>query len=174
MGSKTQGRGRPSDYSEELAHEICETIAASNKGLGTLCRENEHWPHERTVRRWIRNNEDFCHTYARAKLDQADFLAEETLEISDYAARDTILIEKDGHEKEVCDHEWVNRSRLRVDTRKWYVSKLAPRIYGERTIVSKDDSEKVTVENLDINKLTPEEANVLICKILERFSITPK
>jgi hypothetical protein len=32
--------------------------------------------------------------------------------------------------------EHINRSRLRVDTRKWYLSKLAPKRYGEKVDVN--------------------------------------
>lgn len=125
--------GRPSDYSDELAKEICDAISESSKGLRRLCDDNKHWPTSQTIRNWIRANDAFCSQYARAKREQADFLVEECLEISDNAALDTLHIEgENGFEKEVCNHEWINRARLRVDTRKWYASKLAPKIYGEK------------------------------------------
>jgi hypothetical protein len=121
--------GRPNLYDVKLADEICETIASSNKGLHPLCDENPHWPRVTTIRTWIREIEAFSHKYARAKLDQADFLAEEIIKISDDSSNDTILND-DG--KTICNSEYIARSRLRVDSRKWLASKLAPRIYGER------------------------------------------
>jgi hypothetical protein len=33
------------------------------------------------------------------------------------------------------DHENVQRARLRIDTRKWMVGKLAPKKYGDRPMV---------------------------------------
>ncbi len=38
--------------------------------------------------------------------------------------------DKDG--KKALDHEHVQRSRLRVDTRKWAAGKLAPKRYGDK------------------------------------------
>jgi hypothetical protein len=52
--------------------------------------------------------------YARAREDRADLMADEILLISD--AKDTD----------------VNRDRLRVDTRKWLLSKLQPKKYGDK------------------------------------------
>ena len=67
--------------------------------------------------------------YARAKADQADFLAEELLEIADDSAEDEIFTEEG---KRLENREFINRSRLRVDTRKWIACKLLPKIYGEK------------------------------------------
>lgn len=71
--------------------------------------------------------------YARAKEKQAEVLAEEILEIADDKQFDTIIKKrKNGSEYEAENHEWINRCRLRVDTRKWLLAKLAPRRYGDR------------------------------------------
>lgn len=78
--------------------------------------------------------------YARAREAQAESWADQIIDISDQQEeatdgkvvrfdRDTIT-GKDGEEK--CDHEWISRSRLRVDTRKWLMAKLHPRAYGEK------------------------------------------
>ncbi len=56
-------------------------------------------------------------------------LAEEILEIADDGSNDTYETE-DGHEK--VNTDVINRSRLRVDTRKWLMSKLAPKKYGDK------------------------------------------
>ncbi len=125
--------GRPTIYTDEIAQEICKVVSCSSKGLKPLCKENDHWPCEWTIRLWIRTKDQFSRMYAQAKLDQADLLAEEIIEIADNTSMDTIFKEdEDGYQKEVCNHEWINRSRLRVDTRKWLAAKLAPRIYSER------------------------------------------
>jgi len=121
--------GRPTGYNQEIAHEICEIIANTSKGLKKLSAENEHWPDSTTIRRWIQANEEFCRQYARAKLLQADYMAEEILEISDDGSND-FMADKDGNQR--LDGEHVQRSRLRVDTRKWLAAKLAPKIYGDK------------------------------------------
>lgn len=130
-------RGRPTDYTPELAKEICETIASSSKGLIFHCRNNSHWPNETTIRRWVRERLDFCPMYAQARLDQADHFVEECLEISDDIEND--YIESEYGLKFNSEH--VQRSRLRIDTRKWLASKFAPKVYGDMAAKA-DDGDK--------------------------------
>lgn len=51
-------------------------------------------------------------------------MAEEIVEIADDGANDI-----DGDK---VDHENVQRSRLRVDARKWVAARLLPKRYGDR------------------------------------------
>ncbi len=67
--------------------------------------------------------------YARAREMQADALFDEALAIADDGSGDW-AVDKDG--KKTLDHEHVQRSRLRVDTRKWAAGKLAPKRYGDK------------------------------------------
>lgn len=58
--------------------------------------------------------------------------ADEILEIADDGQNDWMEREsKNGEVFEVENHEVLNRSRLRVDARKWLMSKLAPKKYGD-------------------------------------------
>lgn len=81
--------------------------------------------------RWLGDdkNADFRGQYARAREFQADALFDQALEIADESKGDW-AIDKDG--KTVIDHEHVQRSRLRVDTRKWAAGRLAPKRYGDK------------------------------------------
>jgi hypothetical protein len=67
--------------------------------------------------------------YARAREIQADYLADQIIEISDETHSDKSFNE-DGYE--VTNHEVIARSRLRVDARKWKASKLYPKKYADR------------------------------------------
>lgn len=63
---------------------------------------------------------------------QAELLADELLSIADDGRNDTYEV-TEGEEKSIrTDHDVINRSRLRVDTRKWYLSKVLPKIYGDK------------------------------------------
>lgn len=137
--------GRPTEYNEELAEEICEAIATTDLGLGALCKLNPHWPEERSIRRWIYRHPFFSHAYARAKECQMDNLVEEALEIARNGSRDTYI---DDNGKEKCDHEWVQRSRLIVDTIKWTACKLKAKKYGDKLQVSSE----IDAEALDVAK----------------------
>ena len=67
--------------------------------------------------------------YAAAMHARADKYAEETIEIADDGSNDTYV---DGDGKVRTDTDVIGRSKLRVDTRKWMASKLAPKKYGDK------------------------------------------
>ena len=80
-------------------------------------------------------HEDFAHQYARAREEQADRLFEECLAIADDTTDDVVMVaDGKGGQVERVNHENIQRSRLRVDTRKWMAGKLAPKKYGDRII----------------------------------------
>ena len=125
--------GRPTDYTDELAFEICEEIENSVHGVKVLCEKNKHWPTSRTVQRWTKNNEKFCRLYALAKERQADYMADEMIEVAYDDKRDwRTIVDENGKEKTVFVPEAVNRSRLKIDTLKWQAARLAPKKYCEK------------------------------------------
>jgi hypothetical protein len=124
--------GRQTEYTEEIAEQICELIATSSKGLNVICRETENLPAPSTVYKWLSEQPEFSERYARAREIQADLLADEIIEIADDTSNDT-LVSDTG---EYANKEWINRSRLRVDARKWKASKLAPKKYGDKVDVT--------------------------------------
>jgi hypothetical protein len=68
-----------------------------------------------------------------------DHWADEIIDIADDAGRD-VSVDNEGNQR--VNGEAIARSRLRVDTRKWIMSKLAPRKYGDgatQELVGKDD-----------------------------------
>lgn len=114
-------------YNPKIAIQICTEIATSAKSLKTICAKFNI--SNQTLFRWIAEREDFRKLYDEAKYAQADFLAEEMLEIADDATRDTIITEEGAM---IENKEWTNRSKLRVDARKWIASKLKPKKYGDK------------------------------------------
>jgi hypothetical protein len=72
--------------------------------------------------------------YARARQRLLDHWADEVVEIADDGGCDRI----EGDRGPVVDHDHINRSRLRVDTRKWLLSKLRPEQYGDKSTQSID------------------------------------
>ena len=126
---KKRKKGRPSRYTPELAAKICARLA-EGETLRSICRD-ETMPSKTTLLRWLADerNVDFRDQYAHAREMQADALFDEALEIADDASGDW-AVDKDG--KKTLDHEHVQRSRLRVDTRKWAAGKLAPKRYGDK------------------------------------------
>lgn len=143
--------GRPTLYNEELADLICMRVQTNSIGLPRLCKKYPELPSYDTINTWRVIYPEFSVKYAQAKLKQAELLAEEILEIADDASGDG-TVDENGEEK--FNSEFVARSRLRIDTRKWLAAKLLPRTYGKAAEEVKTDKDSV-IEQL-INKLGPQ------------------
>ncbi len=124
--------GRPSDYSPELAAEICSRLA-TGMSLRTMCLADD-MPCAKTIFRWFQKYPEFCQQYARAKEESADALVEEITDIADDGTNDWMQKHDAGGENIgwQVNGEHIQRSKLRVDARKWIASKLKPKRYGDR------------------------------------------
>lgn len=129
---------RALEFTQVIADAICERIA-DGESLRSICRD-ESMPAKSTVFKWLANVKDFADQYARAREAQADTLADEILEIADETSHDTIVTEKNGEQP---NSEWITRSRLRVDARKWLASKMAPKKYGDKITHAGDPNSPV-------------------------------
>ncbi len=129
--------GRPSSYRDDIALIIC-TRLSQGESLRSICND-EALPTKTSVFRWLddEKRKDFRDQYARAREQQADFYAEQIVEISD---EECVFVDHgDGDDRKkvevAFDSALVARNRLRVDARKWYASKLAPKKYGEKQTI---------------------------------------
>jgi hypothetical protein len=119
-------------FTQKIADLICERLAAG-ESLRAICRD-EGMPTEAAVRLWARDDvQGFASQYAHARSLGYERLADELLEIADDGSSDTYVDDK-GNER--TDADVVARSRLRVDTRKWLLSKMLPKVYGEKLDVN--------------------------------------
>lgn len=122
---------RPSSFTQEKADMICAEVMIG-KGMREICAA-EGMPDDSTVYRWLAENKAFCEQYARAKEVAMEKMAEELLEIADDGTNDWMERRSDDDKSGwVLNGEHVQRSRLRADTRKWLMSKLAPKKYGDK------------------------------------------
>lgn len=118
-------------FSQAIADEVCERIVEGESSR-QICRDT-HMPSTSTLFKWLADQPTFSEQYARAKEIQLERMADELLEISDDGTNDWMEREKEaGRIETVPDHEHINRSRLRVDSRKWLLSKLVPKRYGDK------------------------------------------
>jgi len=114
--------GRPSEYTSEVGDAICGRLA-NGESLKKITDEKK-MPAAPTVYRWIRTYEEFRNNYTRATEDRAGHMFDDMLEIAD-----------EGNPEDVM------RARLRVDTRKWALSKMIPKKYGDKTALVGGDPE---------------------------------
>ena len=132
--------GRPSTFTQEVADKVCARLA-TGETLRRISRD-EGMPPESTVRQWVMDNPDFAAQYAKSRDLGLDAMADELFDIADDGTNDT-QVDEDG--AVLTNHDVIARSRLRVDTRKWYLSKLAPKRYGEKLALQGDPENPVQV-----------------------------
>lgn len=123
--------GRKPTYDKSIVDEI---FARVSKGetLSKICKEDQ-MPARTTVLLWVDQDSDIADKYARAKQAQLRYWADEVIEIADDSSGDIVMkTDRKGRQYEAVDYENIQRARLRVDSRKWLLSKLLPREYGER------------------------------------------
>lgn len=144
--------GRPSKFSQKIADSICEQLADGHS-LREICKATT-MPARSTVFKWLSEIKAFADQYVRAREAQADLLADEILSIADDSSQDTVpKVDKEGNEYgEQPNSEWIARSRLRVDARKWLASKMAPKKYGEKIEATHSGALGLTVEMVAFKK----------------------
>lgn len=125
-----------SKYTQEIADKICSLVATTSKSMRTICKEVGI--DYQTHLNWFRSHPEYFDQYARAKEDQSDLLIEEMIEIADDSTGDE-MVTVDGVVK--MNSEYVQRSRIRIDTRKWIASKLKPKKYGDKLDLTSDGKE---------------------------------
>lgn len=142
-------RGRPSSYTAEIGASICARLACGET-LRSVCRDDD-MPSESTVRQWvIDDREGFSAHYARARDLGLDAMADELFDVADDGSNDWMeRLDRDGYSIGwELNGEHVQRSKLRIDTRKWYMSKMAPKKYGDRLEVDAKVAATVTTVSL--------------------------
>jgi hypothetical protein len=98
-------------WDEGVAAEFLARIE-DGKGLREVCAERD-MPVHSTVTRWLNERPEFAAAYRRAREAQADRLFDLAWRIACEATEDEVAV-----------------ARLKIQTLKWRVGKLAPRVYG--------------------------------------------
>lgn len=111
---------------------ILEKTATTREGIHAICKSQPGLPCPSTFMAWINDDPSVEKRYARAKEAQADLLAEEIIEIADDGRNDWMEENDPDNPGWRVNHENINRSRVRIDTRKWLAGKLRPKRYGEK------------------------------------------
>lgn len=156
--------GRPKVYTIEIFGLICARIS-EGESLNKITKD-ESMPNKITFYRWLRENQELCAQYARAREDRADTYADEIVDIADDSSNDTI-VDDDG--KTTVNHDVIQRSRLRIDARKWIACKLHPKNYGEKK--SLELSGEHTILNVSLTKEDLEKAKDNLKKMLSDDNI---
>lgn len=133
--------GRPETWVPEKKAEAVERIIeriCEGESLRSILQyaNREILPSVAVFLKWVSEDESLEKQYARAMSVRSDMLFDEILEISDESNAD-LDITDDGKIKIIG--EAVQNSRLRVDARKWALSKMNPKKYGDKIDVTSDN-----------------------------------
>lgn len=142
-------------YDPDTKAEICDSIISSledGKGLATVCRELD-FPRV-TFLNWVDADSGLADRYARARARAADVIFEEILGIADDGVADTSIDPETG--REIVNHDHIQRSKLRVDARKWVLAKMLPKKYGDSLSLDHSGTVKNSDE-IDYSKYSAEE-----------------
>ena len=98
-----------------------------------------------TFNRWVDAGAKLAEDYAHAREDLIERMANEVLELADSEVPET----GDGKR----DWQAIQQRKLQVDSRKWLLSKLAPKKYGDRLELAGDKENPLQVQTIDASKL---------------------
>jgi hypothetical protein len=151
----------------ELAQRIC-LLLMEGTSLRRICQMAD-MPAKGTVMVWLGKDDveggiyrAFQDQYARARKVQAETLIDEIIDIADNRSVDGISAEDDTISTEKGDFpnkEWMQRSALRVDARKWYASKLLPKKYGDKLALTDGDGKPLPTPEIRIYTGAPPLSN---------------
>jgi hypothetical protein len=145
-GAKRSGGSTVTRARSEIAAEICRRIAAgeSTRTVFSVKGRRPDYPDRATFWHWRKDDAEMAKVFMAAMRERALGYAEEIVDISDEITSDRIANE---------------RNRLRVDARKFDVSKLLPLIFGDRVTLAGDADNPIRIDDARAaiaSKLLPE------------------
>ena len=139
-------------FTREIDEEICRRLA-TGESLNSICR-TQGFPSAPAVKKWVAEDRaGFGTRYALARETGYEVLADEVIALSD----DTSYV------YESTASAIVQQRRLAVDSRKWLLSKVLPKIYGDRVEVTGDPDAPI----LHRIELVPVAPKVIEPKVIE-------
>ena len=115
---------------ETIFNSICERIE-EGESLRSVLRD-DNMPSSQTFYIWLENEEHKSKRYAHATQQRADIIFDEMFDIADDGSNDYMTKKINGEDVEVLNSEHIQRSKLRIDTRKWALAKMNPKKYGDK------------------------------------------
>lgn len=144
--------GRPTTYNDEIAARICELVATHECGLKKLVAMYDDLPAVSTINLWRFKHEEFSAQYHDAKRCQIDLIIENSDEMMDEGLH--YYVDSEGNNR--IDSPSVTLAIAKANNRKWFASKIAPKVYGATPDETKKTAasilEQILSGELKINK----------------------
>lgn len=130
--------GRQVPFSQSICDAICERLV-EGQSLRSIC-EVDGMPHVATVMRWLADprKKDFREQYARAREMQMDMYADELAVLHEKAWIPVLddtgmpVLDVESRPYMVVDKSSAAVVKLEADNKKWLMSKIAPKKYGDK------------------------------------------
>ena len=137
---KAAAKPRPSKYENKA--DICALVLSGMRGGLSAFKacEEAGVPHS-TFLLWLKDDAELADSYARAREDLIERIANEVIELSDA----DVGLQPDGKK----DWDAVQKHKLQVDTRKWLLSKLAPKKYGDKLELTGDPDRPLAIQKIE-------------------------
>jgi len=176
LKSKPKGKvGAPRRYDRDavVAH-VCSELKRG-RSLENICATDPGMPHASTFLDWVQEDPaGIGQHYAHAREVGYTLLADEILAISDKTHEWVTIQELDPDGKPLFDDKGEPRlkkvlmplsadviahKRVQIDTRKWMLSKMLPKVYGDKVTTEHTgaDGGPITLAAIDLKNLSDEE-----------------
>jgi hypothetical protein len=156
--------GRPTNYSQELADYICRIVSTNRLGLHSIYNAKNPdgskkfplFPDPSTIQDWRLDYPEFSSQYGDAVKNRALYASEELMEMACDETNDYYVDDKGTERPNAVA---VARSKLKIDTLKWIVAKVLPKIYGDKLHVETDNGDATELAKIRelIAKCLPKE-----------------
>lgn len=153
---------------------MCEVYETAHKSIRAAFAEHDDLPDYSQIFRWEKIHPEFRDRLSRAREVRAHILAESALDVADDDSHDTLTKSgRDGETYESANSEWIARSRLRFEARKWHSGNLNPSAFGEKRSVNLGGQPGNPLKTEAVSVLVdpdslPDEDRAAIMRILHR------
>lgn len=130
--ARTDQNAGPIRYSDELGVRLCELIAGG-ASLRSVCMHNGMPRAPSIILDWRADHPTFDKHYTRAVQDRHEYWASEVLDIADTPEIGQKITDSNQFGRTVVEGDMLEHRKLRIDSRRWLLSKLEPKKYGDRT-----------------------------------------
>lgn len=146
-------RGRPRQFDRAaILEQLCDWIAADERNSVVSFGDEQAkkgGPGVRALYQWLEEDPAFRSQVKRAHKIRAARCVAKAYEIADYTAEDTEIRQgRNGEEHEVPNHEWMSRSKMRMELRMRVAAQLDREEWSPKADITHDHNVTVSLENL--------------------------
>jgi hypothetical protein len=142
MTTKSHETRAPTKPGSPERRKISELVfAGMRSGMSAFKACQAAGVHQSTFNLWMNDDAELAVEYARAREDLIERMAQEVMELSDV----DVGLQPDGKK----DWAAVQKQKLQVDTRKWLLSKLAPKKFGDKLELTGDPDRPLAIQKIE-------------------------